>query len=269
MAFAPDYPERPLLRQLHRPERRHPGRRLPASAPKIRPGRPGERAGSSWRRPALRQPQRRRARSSGRDGELWIGFGDGGSAGDPDADRPGPRPCWPRCSASTRRPERPAEIYASAFATRGASPSTGVPAAAIGDVGQDRFEEVDYVRRPALRTNSAGRHSRGSPLQSRRAGARSDPCRRSLGRAAGLLGDRRRRRPRPEAGGAAGASPRWRLWRRAPAEFLPPRRSGGRARADRSLGLEVPQLTSFGEDSRGRIYAASQAGPVYRIDPSG
>ena len=52
-------------------------------------------------------------------------------------------------------------------------------------------------------------------------------------------------------------------------EFLPPRRPGERATADRSLGLEVPQLTSFGEDSRGRIYAASQAGPVYRIDPGG
>ena len=52
-------------------------------------------------------------------------------------------------------------------------------------------------------------------------------------------------------------------------DFLPPRGPEGRAAGDRALGLEVPQLTSFGEDSRGRIYAASQAGPVYRIDPSG
>jgi glucose/arabinose dehydrogenase len=41
------------------------------------------------------------------------------------------------------------------------------------------------------------------------------------------------------------------------------------ARDDRALGLEVPALTSFGEDAAGHIYASSQEGPVYRIDPSG
>jgi hypothetical protein len=40
------------------------------------------------------------------------------------------------------------------------------------------------------------------------------------------------------------------------------------ARDDRPLELEVPFLTSFGEDSAGRIYAASQEGPVYRLDPA-
>lgn len=41
----------------------------------------------------------------------------------------------------------------------------------------------------------------------------------------------------------------------------------GRARDLRSLGLTVPGLTSFGEDLSGRVYAVSQRGPVYRIDP--
>jgi glucose/arabinose dehydrogenase len=41
--------------------------------------------------------------------------------------------------------------------------------------------------------------------------------------------------------------------------------SAGRARAQRSTGLMVPQLTSFGEDARGRVYATSGAGPVYRL----
>jgi glucose/arabinose dehydrogenase len=37
------------------------------------------------------------------------------------------------------------------------------------------------------------------------------------------------------------------------------------ARDDRSLGLNVPALASFGEDNSGRIYAVSLEGPVYRL----
>ena len=33
----------------------------------------------------------------------------------------------------------------------------------------------------------------------------------------------------------------------------------------RDSGLEVPQLSSFGEDAQGRIYALSLDGPVYRL----
>jgi glucose/arabinose dehydrogenase len=36
---------------------------------------------------------------------------------------------------------------------------------------------------------------------------------------------------------------------------------------DRALGPTVPQLSSFGEDNRGRVYAVSLDGPVYRLDP--
>ena len=42
-------------------------------------------------------------------------------------------------------------------------------------------------------------------------------------------------------------------------------RAGG-ARNDRALGLPtVPNLSSFGEDARGRVYVVNLAGPVYRI----
>jgi glucose/arabinose dehydrogenase len=37
------------------------------------------------------------------------------------------------------------------------------------------------------------------------------------------------------------------------------------ARDDRSLGLQVPALSSFGEDNAGHIYAVSLDGPVYRL----
>lgn len=39
----------------------------------------------------------------------------------------------------------------------------------------------------------------------------------------------------------------------------------GRASGDRSTGLKVSSLSSFGEDARGRVYAASLEGPVYRL----
>lgn len=39
----------------------------------------------------------------------------------------------------------------------------------------------------------------------------------------------------------------------------------GSATRDRSTGLRIDSLASFGEDARGRVYAVSLAGPVYRI----
>ena len=41
--------------------------------------------------------------------------------------------------------------------------------------------------------------------------------------------------------------------------------SAGRARSLTDRKLEVPQLSSFGEDARGRVYATSLDGPVYRF----
>jgi glucose/arabinose dehydrogenase len=44
-------------------------------------------------------------------------------------------------------------------------------------------------------------------------------------------------------------------------------RPGEPASGDRGLGLQVDELSSFGEDSRGRIYVTSLSGPVYRLEP--
>jgi glucose/arabinose dehydrogenase len=44
--------------------------------------------------------------------------------------------------------------------------------------------------------------------------------------------------------------------------------SGFRATDDRDEGLYVSSPTSFGEGLGGQIYVASQAGPVYRLDPA-
>jgi glucose/arabinose dehydrogenase len=45
------------------------------------------------------------------------------------------------------------------------------------------------------------------------------------------------------------------------------RLSAGRATGQRTFGVRVSSLSSFGEDSRGRVYAASLDGPVYRLVP--
>ena len=37
------------------------------------------------------------------------------------------------------------------------------------------------------------------------------------------------------------------------------------ARDKRALPFRVSQLSSFGEDARGRVYAVSLDGPVYRL----
>jgi glucose/arabinose dehydrogenase len=45
------------------------------------------------------------------------------------------------------------------------------------------------------------------------------------------------------------------------------RLQGGRARNVRNTPLRVDSLSSFGEDARGRVYATSLEGPVYRLAP--
>ena len=45
--------------------------------------------------------------------------------------------------------------------------------------------------------------------------------------------------------------------------------ANGKATDDRALGLNVASLSSFGEDARGRVYAVSLNGPVYRFRAGG
>jgi len=46
------------------------------------------------------------------------------------------------------------------------------------------------------------------------------------------------------------------------------RQAGGRAQGQRSLHVTVPNLSSFGEDAAGELYALSLGGGVFRIDPA-
>jgi glucose/arabinose dehydrogenase len=42
----------------------------------------------------------------------------------------------------------------------------------------------------------------------------------------------------------------------------------GRAMGHRDLGIDVPSIASFGEDAEGELYVLSLAGPVYRLAPA-
>ena len=208
----------------------------------------------------------------GPGGSLYVGFGDGGSEGDPDRtsqDRTTPLGKIVRLDP-TEPGVRP-RIYALGLRNPwrfSFDPRSG--ALAIGDVGQDRFEEVDYVRNPHPGMNFGWSAFEGDARYNRdqhAPGAIPPVLVYDHDQGCSVIGGYVVRDPRlPQLDGryiygdyCAGQL----------REFLPPSRTGERATADRSLGLEVPQLTSFGEDSRGRIYATSQAGPVYRIDPRG
>ena len=156
--------EQALLRLLHGQGREHPRRRI--QAPQRDPGRAGSRrAGDRDPAPGQRQPQRRpaavprrppllrhrrrrlRRRSAQQRPEQRR------AAGQAAADRPAARrrASPTRCRRATRSSASRAATRstATACATPSASPSTrsatGQPRIAIGDVGQNQFEELDYT----------------------------------------------------------------------------------------------------------------------------
>jgi glucose/arabinose dehydrogenase len=249
------------------------------------------RADESSRRSVIRVPHHRSNHKGGqlqvgRDGMLYAGFGDGGSGGDPDENaqnlgrilgkmiRIDPRPDGgysvpadnPFRGRSGARPEIYAyglrNPYRFSFDRRRGSLT-------IGDVGQDEIEEIDYVPgRPGGRPPRGGYNFGWDVFEGR---------------------------SRYESGSAPGHIPPV-LQHTQGAGFCSI--IGGYVIRDRSLGrgwtgryvygdycestirlahlrrpnapargtrLHVNGLVSFGEDSRGRVYAISLNGPVHRI----
>jgi glucose/arabinose dehydrogenase len=135
----------------------------------------------------------------------------------------------------------------------------------IGDVGQDSREEIDYARREGAR----GRNYGWSCFEGKR---RYDSDRKCPGAVPPVLDYGRSNGECSVTGGVVVRDPRL------PAlagrfvygdycrgQLRSFRVAGGRATSDRSLGLHVAALSSFGEDGRGRVYATSLNGPVYRF----
>jgi glucose/arabinose dehydrogenase len=225
----------------------------------------------------------------GPDGLLYIGTGDGGGAGDGpdnaqstssllgkilriDPRAQGGQPyASPPSNPFVNDPGRD-EIYAIGLRNPfrfsfDLVSNPGEPRMIIGDVGQDRFEEVDYETLAGM--NGAnfgwndfegfapfagahppgpGRHDRPIKVYGLNGGACaliggyvvSDPKLKGL-RGRYVYGDFCVGKIRT---------------------FIP---GLGGARRDRGTGVTVPMLSSFGEAQGGAIYATSLNGPVYRL----
>jgi glucose/arabinose dehydrogenase len=138
---------------------------------------------------------------------------------------------------------------------------------AIGDVGQDHVEEVDFRRRGGARgVNFGWRAWEGT--------RREDPGLHIHGDVKPVLEYTHDGGNCAVTGGYVIRDPRL------PAldgryvygdfcvgKLFSARLRLGHATARRALGLRVPSLSSFGEDDAGRVYAVSLDGPVYRLDP--
>jgi glucose/arabinose dehydrogenase len=147
----------------------------------------------------------------------------------------------------------------------------------IGDVGQTRWEEVNFEGRKALRGANFGwdhfegdhrfdypgdneaprpaRRYRRPIFEYRHTGSNCE----SAGGCAIIAGYVARDRSLPSLRGRYLYAD---AYKGALRSFVPRR---GRGRADRALGVHVDHPSSFGEGARGRIYVASLDGPVYRL----
>ena len=252
---------------------RHAHRRVPALGRRPRRRR-------SRQRPRAAADRRLRLRTttaacccSGPTASSTSGTGDGGGGGDPE--RNAQDLDSPLGQAAAHRPRaRAGELRrvarARACATRGASRSTGErrpldrrrrPGRARGD------------RRASRATSSAARRANfgwsafegTEPLQRRPAGAGRDRAGARLRRATAACS---------VTGGYVVRDPELRsLYGRylygdfcdGRAAQLHRRAGGGAPTTTARSGSRSPQLSSFGEDARGHIYAVSLDGPVYRL----
>jgi glucose/arabinose dehydrogenase len=223
----------------------------------------------------------------GPDGQLYVGTGDGGGGGDQHGARGNaqnlgsllgkilridPRARDGRAySASPRNPfagraGARSEIYA--YGLRNPwrfSFDRKRGDLIIGDVGQNAFEEIDFVRRGAGRGANFGwrpyeGRSRYTPGESAPGHVRPVIVRAHSDGYCSITGGVVVRDPQlPALRGRY-------IW----GDFCDGRiesakLSRRRARGVRQTSLRVKSLSSFGEDAEGRVYVTSLSGPVYRI----
>jgi glucose/arabinose dehydrogenase len=222
----------------------------------------------------------------GPDGLLYVGFGDGGGQGDMhgahgnaqnlgvrlgkilriDPRRAGKRPySVPRSNPFVGRSGALGEIYI--YGVRNPwrfSFDRRTKDLVIGDVGGDEFEEIDFVPRGTAAGANFGwrvfegfkRQTSERAVRARRPVIAYSHARGGCSVTGGFVV--RDRRLGPLYG------------RYVYGDYCEGRVRTARLRAGHAdhrgyLNLNVPSLTSFGEDALGRVYALSQTGPVYRL----
>ncbi len=288
MAFAPDYARSrryfvyyvdnagALVVDQFRASPRNPDRTQPGS-----------------RRQVIREPHPRGNHKGGqiqfgRDGMLYVGFGDGGGSGDPDENaqdrskllgkllridpRPGGGYRIPGDNPFAGRDGMRGEIFA--YGLRNPyrfSFDRRTGALTVGDVGEDEVEEIDFVARARNRKRPRSGVNFGWDVFEGRRGyeAGSAP-----GHLPPVIQRLHSKGSCSITGGYVIRDPALGRLRgsyvygdlcdsRLRVARLGPRR----ARGDRALGVRVPQVVSFGEDGRGRVYAVSLAGGIFRLAP--
>jgi glucose/arabinose dehydrogenase len=251
----------------------------------------GDRAQPGSRRQVIRVRHTRPNHKGGQlqfgaDGKLYAGFGDGGGGGDPDRNaqdlgellgkliRIDPRPDGgydvPADNPFRGRAGARGEIYV--YGLRNPyrfSFDQATGALTIGDVGQDAVEEIDYLPGRAGRQPPRGGANFGWSVFEGRSryngGSASDAVAPVITHThdagwSSIIGGYVLRDP---------ALPARLRGRYVYGDLSKPGLRSAKLRAGRSasrpLGVSVPALDSFGEDARGRVYAISLDGPVYRI----
>ena len=219
----------------------------------------------------------------GPDGDLYIGIGDGGSEQDPmnlgqntsvlDGKilRISPRAnggySVPADNPFVGKPGKRPEIWAYGLRNPWRFSFDRLTGdLAIGDVGQDKYEEIDF----AAHGTGKGANYGWSIFEGRsRFKHGSAPgavfpvlvAPHSAGYCAIIGGYVVRDHSLPSLYG------RYLFGDDCKSQINTVKLSPGHARANRSTGLSVNAMSSFGEDAAGHLYAVSLAGPVYRIAP--
>ena len=222
----------------------------------------------------------------GPDGLLYVGTGDGGGKGDRHGARGNAQDLGsllgkilridprkrrgrpysiPARNPFRGRPGARGEIYA--YGLRNPwrfSFDRATGDLAIGDVGQDLWEEIDFVRRG----RGKGANFGWRPFEGR---ARYTPGESAPGHVEPVMVRSHREGHCAIVGGVVVRDRALPLYGRylygdvCRNRLLTAKLSAGRARARRRTSLRVSTVISFGEDALGRVYVASLQGRVYRI----
>jgi glucose/arabinose dehydrogenase len=207
----------------------------------------------------------------GPDGDLYAGTGDGGGAGDPE--RTAQDPSSPLGKLLRIDPEKGFEVAALGLRNPWRfSFDRATGDLWIGDVGQDTLEEIDAITARTLAGSEPPNFGWSAFEGTDRFNADQQapgaiPPVYEYGRDRGcsvcvgyVVGD-------PDLHSLYGGDLYGVFCEGDLHSFVG--RPGQRARDDRALGLRVEQLSSFGEDADGHVYAMSLGGPLYRLAPDG
>jgi glucose/arabinose dehydrogenase len=210
----------------------------------------------------------------GPDGELYLGMGDGGGAGDPERTAQDPNsPLGKLLRIDVNNPGAEPEVAALGLRNPWRfSFDRQTDDLYIGDVGQDTFEEIDGLPAGGLDAKSPPNFGWSAfegtaPFNGDQHAPDAIAPLLVYGREGGCS----------VTGGYVVRDPELTsLYGR----YLYGDFCQGQLRSfvadptreavdDEDLGVDVPSLSSFGEDADGHIYATSLEGPVYRLVPQG